>query len=120
MAKIQEYGLACEECVQAIANDDFTGLDYYLSAADAAKREKEIRAGINSAGGFLIVGEELGFTCDGCDICGSSSAGDKHTVHIDSWEKADHTSCKYLGNDAWDCGHLDNLEIDDCDCHVCN
>ena len=28
-----------------------------------------------------------------------------------------HEECKYLGNDAWDCGHIDNSE--DCDCHVC-
>ena len=28
-----------------------------------------------------------------------------------------HKECKYLGNDAWDCGHIDNSE--DCDCHVC-
>jgi len=25
--------------------------------------------------------------------------------------------CKYLGNDAWDCGHVDSS--DDCDCHIC-
>jgi hypothetical protein len=28
-----------------------------------------------------------------------------------------HETCKYLGNDAWDCGHIDNS--DDCDCHGC-
>lgn len=28
-----------------------------------------------------------------------------------------HEECKYLGNDAWDCGHIDNSEY--CDCHVC-
>jgi len=30
----------------------------------------------------------------------------------------DHTAeCKYLGNDAWNCGHLDNEEC--CDCEHC-
>lgn len=29
-----------------------------------------------------------------------------------------HDGCWYLGNDAWDCGHLDNGD-GDCDCHVC-
>jgi hypothetical protein len=28
-----------------------------------------------------------------------------------------HDTCRYLGNDAWDCGHIDN--VNDCDCHVC-
>lgn len=31
-----------------------------------------------------------------------------------------HKNCKYLGNDAWNCGHIDNLQSDEsCDCHVC-
>lgn len=30
-----------------------------------------------------------------------------------------HDNCKYLGNDAWDCGHLDNCP-GDCDCHACD
>jgi hypothetical protein len=31
-----------------------------------------------------------------------------------------HDECIYLGNDAWDCGHLDNNPSDElCDCHVC-
>ena len=29
-----------------------------------------------------------------------------------------HDDCKYLGNDLWDCGHIDN-STDGCDCHVC-
>ena len=28
-----------------------------------------------------------------------------------------HSDCKYLGNDLWDCGHMDNAE--ECDCHAC-
>ena len=31
-----------------------------------------------------------------------------------------HSNCKYLGNDAWNCGHIDNSDMDEvCDCHVC-
>src|SRR5579884_2798192 len=26
--------------------------------------------------------------------------------------------CRYLGNDSWDCGHMDNAEY--CDCHICD
>lgn len=29
-----------------------------------------------------------------------------------------HDDRKYLGNDLWDCGHIDN-STDMCDCHVC-
>lgn len=29
------------------------------------------------------------------------------------------TQCHYLGNDMWDCGHMDGECADDCDCHIC-
>lgn len=31
--------------------------------------------------------------------------------------KTNHNRCKYLGNDAWDCSHI---ESNSCDCHVCS
>lgn len=30
-----------------------------------------------------------------------------------------HDACKYLGNDAWDCGHIDQA-AGECDCHACD
>lgn len=30
-----------------------------------------------------------------------------------------HRGCKYLGNNAWDCGHIDQSD-GPCDCHACD
>ncbi len=68
--------LACQDCVIAIANDDYSGMD--------DKQEAKTRKGIESWGvkGYLVVGEEVGFTHDGCDICDDNLAGDKHMVSL--------------------------------------
>jgi Holliday junction resolvase-like predicted endonuclease len=68
--KFEVFGVACIDCVMAIANDDYTGME------DA--REAEVRAGLEQAG-YLIVGDEVGFTWGRCDVCGSGG-GDKHEV----------------------------------------
>ena len=77
--------LVCGDCLQAIANDDYTGLDYHYSPEEAKQREAEIRAGIESLGGYAVVGEAAGFHWRGCDCCGSDLGGDK-------WE------CSVLGS----------------------
>jgi hypothetical protein len=48
------------------------------------------------------------------------SAGriDGFDAEVEPMNADTHAFCKYLGNDAWDCGHLDNAE-EQCDCHVC-
>ena len=66
-----ELGACCEDCVQAIANDDYTAMD------DAT--EARVRSGIDRAPGYLVVGDEQGFSHDRCDVCGGL-AGDRHTV----------------------------------------
>jgi hypothetical protein len=42
-------------------------------------------------------------------------------VAVPCWMRAEqpetHDGCRYLGNDLWDCGHMDGAEA--CDCHVC-
>jgi len=78
----EEYGYACEDCVQAIANDDYSGLDYHYSPEESEQRMKDIRAGIEAAGGYLVIGEDEGFKHAGCDVCGLGLAGNKHTVNI--------------------------------------
>jgi len=80
MAQYHDYGLACGDCVQAIANDDYSGLDYSYDAEESEKRMAEIKAGINACPGYLVVGDEYGFSWRGCDVCGSSLGGDKHEV----------------------------------------
>ena len=75
-----DYGLACDDCVQAIANDDYTGIDYYSSSeAETDARIAEIKAGIEAVPGYLVVGNEYGFHWDTCDVCGCL-AGNRHAV----------------------------------------
>lgn len=64
----------CGDCIVAIANDDYTGMD------DAT--ERRVRAGIRCielrTGGQLVLGgEELGFSWRECECCGAL-AGDRY------------------------------------------
>jgi hypothetical protein len=74
-----EYGSCCDDCVQAIANDDYSGIDYYLSGDAADARVAEIRAGIAAVPGHLVVGDDQGFSWQRCDIC-NALAGNRHAV----------------------------------------
>jgi hypothetical protein len=67
-----EVGQACDDCVIAIANDDYTGM--------SDERAAEVRAGLKRIGEFLTVGEDEGFRWYGCRVCGSSLAGNRHRV----------------------------------------
>jgi len=80
--------LACDDCVQAIANDDYSGLDYCLSPDEAEAREAQIRAGIAGLGGYAVVGDEYGFTWSACDVCGSDKGGTRHTIAVLGTEEA--------------------------------
>ena len=71
MAQYVHLGSCCDDCVQAIANDDYTGMD--------DQREAEVRAGIDRIGQYLTVGDEEGFSWQGCDVCGGL-AGNRHEV----------------------------------------
>ena len=62
MAEYIELGSCCDDCVQGIANDDYTGMD--------DETEKRVREGIESAPGWLVVGDEEGFSWRKCDVCG--------------------------------------------------
>ena len=75
MANIEEYGLACVDCIIAIANDDYSAL------TDA--RAAEVRAAISNVGGWLIAGDETSTDFFSCDVCGSRGFGDAHIVLID-------------------------------------
>src|SRR4051812_23875003 len=71
MTYIKLNGGACSDCIQAIANDDYSGID------DAT--EALVRRGIERIGQHLIVGEEQGFSWMPCAVCGGL-AGDRHEV----------------------------------------
>lgn len=53
---------ACDNCAIAITNDDYTGMD--------DEEEEATREGIEelSKEGYLVVGDEIGFSNDECDI----------------------------------------------------
>lgn len=67
-----QHGLACIDCVMAIANDDYSGM--------SDVRASLVREGIERIGRHIVVAEEYGFTWRGCDVCGVNVAGDKHVV----------------------------------------
>ena len=75
MEYIELIGGACQDCVQAIANDDYTGM--------SDKTEAHVRSSIahvqDKAGAHLVIGHEQGFSWRPCAVCGSL-AGDRHAV----------------------------------------
>lgn len=66
-----ELGRACDDCVIAIANDDYTGM--------SDERAAEVSFAIASINEYLIIGDDLGFCWQGCDVCGGL-AGNMHEV----------------------------------------
>lgn len=73
--------MVCTDCLMAIANDDYSGLDYHYSEAEATERMAEIQAGMAAAGGNICCGEadrDEEFSSRDCDCCGSSLAGSRH------------------------------------------
>ena len=81
MKLIDDNFMVCADCIQVIANGDYSGLDYYYSHDAAAARVIEIDNGIKECGGYPMVGDsekdEEFSTCD-CDCCGSPLAGSRH------------------------------------------
>ncbi len=75
MEYIELNGGACDDCVQAIANDDYTGMSDETAA--------HVRSGIDyvcgKAGACLVIGEERGFDWRSCTVCGAL-AGNRHQV----------------------------------------
>jgi hypothetical protein len=72
----------CEDCTQAAVNDDYSGLDYYLSEKAAARRMKEIQEALAYLGrqGNVVPNfdEDEGedeFSTRDCDCCGTGLAG---------------------------------------------
>jgi len=73
----------CSDCAMAIANGDFTGLDYHYGAK-ANERQAEIVAGLDkeaAAGGYWVMSgdenEESWFSWSSCDCCDSGLGGDR-------------------------------------------
>lgn len=84
MAKVIDTGWCCEDCVQAIANDEYSGLDYHYSEPEATERMEAIKAGIAAyAPGYLVIGDDHDeFSTRRCDVCGEHLAGSRHAFSV--------------------------------------
>jgi hypothetical protein len=85
MATLIDELSVCGDCIDAIANDDFTALDYHYSGEESAKRMRQIKRGITylSTLGQLCAGDlESEFSTAPCDCCGSRLAGERHAVTV--------------------------------------
>jgi hypothetical protein len=76
VAKILLDLAVCGDCLIAIANDDYSGMD--------DETEARVRAGIEhlSTKGYITLGgDELGFQHSRCECCGALP-GDRYTAHV--------------------------------------
>ena len=82
MAKvIDDSFMVCSDCLQAIANNDYTGLDYYYSEKEADKRMQDIQKGVENAGGYICCGDsekDNKFSRMPCECCGEKLHGNRH------------------------------------------
>lgn len=74
-----EY-MVCTDCLMAIANDDYSGLDYHYSPIEAKQRRREIRAGMKRLGWLSPDDRHEEFSSDSCDCCGNHLHGERHGV----------------------------------------
>ena len=83
MATVIDEISVCTDCIMAIANDDYTGLDYYYDEA-AERRMQNIKEGIASfLPNYLVAGDDSDeFSRYDCDCCGEGLAGARHQVFV--------------------------------------
>ena len=72
----------CDDCIMAIANNDFTGLDYYYSEEESRQRMEEIEQGMEELGPNIVCTDEEpdDFCISSCDCCKTQLAGKRHHV----------------------------------------
>lgn len=75
MQQITFEGYACKDCMIAIANNDYSGMDSEVCRSV----DKSIRY-LEQKYGYPIIGDNLGFMHCGCDCCGSKLHGDKYEL----------------------------------------
>jgi len=77
MEYIELSGGACSDCVQAISNDDYSGMSDAVEGQVRAGVTRVTERGTGVTG--LVVGVEKGFSREPCAVCGGL-AGDRHEV----------------------------------------
>jgi len=92
MAQIVDSVMVCEDCLQAIAYDDYSGLDL-RSEEYSERRMPEIQHGIwdlvfptgddNTPPRHLAVGDMRDdFSTSACGCCSDRHAGERHEINI--------------------------------------
>lgn len=81
---IDDAFMVCGDCLMIIANNDASGLDYFLDEDAANKREEQIRqaiAGVQSDGRYIAAGNSAHddeFSSLPCACCRTRLAGARH------------------------------------------
>ena len=82
---IDDNFMVCSECLSAIVNDDYSGLDYSYDEQEANERMAHIQECIRweqvQNGGYIVLGDEEKddeFSSRSCSCCGSHLAGSRH------------------------------------------
>ena len=72
----------CDDCIMAIANDDYSGLDYHYDEEEANERMERIQQGMKGLGSNTVCmdDEPDEFSVISCDCCGDHLAGRRHYV----------------------------------------
>ena len=82
MKILDDNFMVCADCIQVIANGDYTSLDYYYPEKRVVKMViKRINEGIDNAGGYIALGDNENdeeFSSLNCDCCNSRLAGTRH------------------------------------------
>jgi len=80
MKVMDDNFMVCGDCLQAIVNDDYTGLDYHYTAEEVEQRIKAIQDGIKAVKGHIVCGDEEPetFSIRPCECCGCGLAGERY------------------------------------------
>ena len=72
----------CDDCIMAIANDDYSGLDYSYDEEESLQRMEYIQQGIRELGPNIVCMDEQPdeFSSISCDCCGDHLAGRRHYI----------------------------------------
>ena len=84
MAKIYMDDLwFCVDCLHAIVNNDYTGLDYYLEEPQSTERMNHIKDCISKLpGNPVYTGNDDEFSRLPCECCGEKLHGERYEFNI--------------------------------------
>jgi len=87
MSYVSFEGVCCADCVQPVANGDFSILYYSFVEEEADTKAFVIDCGMlelcDEHGGSLHIGDLVDeFSRERCDICGTTLAGSRHGIFV--------------------------------------